>query len=308
MRVLSQEGAPPARRRGPARPQARRLLAALGADRAGPPRPARGRRAHRHARARDPGAVAAAGLLRRRAGPGLLDHAQGLRPARQGLRRGLQRHVPDRRRRRRTARRTCRRSSSSPTRSATTDGLASVSPPVPSPNGKVALIEARPATAPQDAATSQLIDTLRDDVVPQAVGRAARLRRRDHRDLRRLRRRADRQAAAVHRRDRPARLPAADDRLPQPADPADRGGDEPARRGRRVRRRHARLPGRVPRRAARGRDRADRGVPAGDDAGDPVRALDGLPGVPRQPHARGVGATPRTTATPCGSARPRPAA
>src|SRR3954469_19364736 len=40
-----------------------------------------------------------------------------------------------------------------------TEGLASVSPPVPSPNGRVALIVARPATAPQDAATSDLIDT-----------------------------------------------------------------------------------------------------------------------------------------------------
>jgi RND superfamily putative drug exporter len=51
-----------------------------------------------------------------------------------------------------------------------TDGLASVSPPVPSPNGKIALIEARPSTAPQDEATSRLIDTLRDDVVPKASG------------------------------------------------------------------------------------------------------------------------------------------
>jgi RND superfamily putative drug exporter len=50
-----------------------------------------------------------------------------------------------------------------------TDGLASVSPPVPSPNGRVALIEARPATAPQDAATSRLIGALRDDVVPKAA-------------------------------------------------------------------------------------------------------------------------------------------
>src|SRR3954452_14897754 len=49
-----------------------------------------------------------------------------------------------------------------------TDGLAAVSPPVPSPNGKIALIEARPATAPQDAATSRLIDTLRADVVLRA--------------------------------------------------------------------------------------------------------------------------------------------
>jgi putative drug exporter of the RND superfamily len=49
-----------------------------------------------------------------------------------------------------------------------TDGLASVSPPIQSPNGDVALIEARPTTAPQDAATSRLIDKLRDDVVPSA--------------------------------------------------------------------------------------------------------------------------------------------
>jgi RND superfamily putative drug exporter len=49
-----------------------------------------------------------------------------------------------------------------------TRGLAAVSPPVPSPNGRVALIEARPATAPQDAATSRLIDTLRGDVIPRA--------------------------------------------------------------------------------------------------------------------------------------------
>src|SRR3954449_1568700 len=51
-----------------------------------------------------------------------------------------------------------------------TEGLAAVGPPVPSPNGDIALIEARPATAPQDAATSRLIDTLRSDVVPRAAG------------------------------------------------------------------------------------------------------------------------------------------
>ncbi|MDA0159153.1 MMPL family transporter [Solirubrobacter ginsenosidimutans] len=49
-----------------------------------------------------------------------------------------------------------------------TAGLASVSPPVQSPNGKIALIEARPSTAPQDAATSRLIDTLRNDVIPKS--------------------------------------------------------------------------------------------------------------------------------------------
>jgi RND superfamily putative drug exporter len=50
-----------------------------------------------------------------------------------------------------------------------TEGVAAVGPPVPSPNGKVALIEARPESAPQDEATSKLIDTLRDDVVPNSA-------------------------------------------------------------------------------------------------------------------------------------------
>ena len=50
-----------------------------------------------------------------------------------------------------------------------TDGLAAVGTPVQSPNGKIALIEARPSTAPQDEATSELIKTLRDDTVPKAA-------------------------------------------------------------------------------------------------------------------------------------------
>jgi putative drug exporter of the RND superfamily len=54
-----------------------------------------------------------------------------------------------------------------------TSGLAAVSSPVPSPNGKIALIEARPSTAPQAAATSRLINTLRDEVVPRASGSLA---------------------------------------------------------------------------------------------------------------------------------------
>ncbi|MEA2312386.1 MAG: putative drug exporter of the superfamily, partial [Solirubrobacteraceae bacterium] len=45
--------------------------------------------------------------------------------------------------------------------------LASVSPPVPSPNGRIALIEAKPKTAPQDARTDQLVDDLRNTIVPQ---------------------------------------------------------------------------------------------------------------------------------------------
>ncbi len=51
----------------------------------------------------------------------------------------------------------------------TVPGVAAVGPPVPSPNGRIALIEVKAATAPQDAATSRLIDRLRGRVVPEAV-------------------------------------------------------------------------------------------------------------------------------------------
>src|SRR3954449_516134 len=47
--------------------------------------------------------------------------------------------------------------------------VAGGAPPARSPNGRIALIEARPATAPQDAATSRLIKTLRNDVIPRAA-------------------------------------------------------------------------------------------------------------------------------------------
>jgi RND superfamily putative drug exporter len=51
-----------------------------------------------------------------------------------------------------------------------TEGMAAVNPPVPSPNGKIALINAKPAYAPQSARTSELIDRLRTEVVPRASG------------------------------------------------------------------------------------------------------------------------------------------
>ncbi len=53
---------------------------------------------------------------------------------------------------------------------ADTPDIADVSPPVPSPDGAIALITARPATAPQDEATSLLIARLRTEVVPRASG------------------------------------------------------------------------------------------------------------------------------------------
>jgi putative drug exporter of the RND superfamily len=47
-------------------------------------------------------------------------------------------------------------------------GIAAVSPPVPGPKGDVALINVTPATAPQDEATSKLIERLRQEVIPRA--------------------------------------------------------------------------------------------------------------------------------------------
>ncbi|WP_084269493.1 MMPL family transporter [Patulibacter minatonensis] len=50
-----------------------------------------------------------------------------------------------------------------------TPGVASASPAVTSPDGEIATIGAVPTTAPQDQKTSDLLSTLRDDVLPQAT-------------------------------------------------------------------------------------------------------------------------------------------
>lgn len=51
-----------------------------------------------------------------------------------------------------------------------TPGVAAVGPPQLNPAGDTAVLTVVPTTAPQDAATSTLVDTLRDDVLPQAIG------------------------------------------------------------------------------------------------------------------------------------------
>jgi RND superfamily putative drug exporter len=48
-------------------------------------------------------------------------------------------------------------------------GVAAVSPPIPNPRGDTALITVYPTTSPQDAATSDLVKHLRDDVIPSAT-------------------------------------------------------------------------------------------------------------------------------------------
>jgi RND superfamily putative drug exporter len=50
-----------------------------------------------------------------------------------------------------------------------TPGVAAVSAPVPSPRGGAATITVTPTTAPQDERTSQLVQTLRTDVIPAAT-------------------------------------------------------------------------------------------------------------------------------------------
>jgi putative drug exporter of the RND superfamily len=52
---------------------------------------------------------------------------------------------------------------------ATTPGVAAVSEPLASPNGDAAVLTLTPSASPQDEATTQLLSTLRNDVVPRAL-------------------------------------------------------------------------------------------------------------------------------------------
>jgi RND superfamily putative drug exporter len=51
---------------------------------------------------------------------------------------------------------------------ARTEGVAGVGTPAPAPDGRVTVVQVIPDSAPQDEATDQLIDRLRDDVIPAA--------------------------------------------------------------------------------------------------------------------------------------------
>src|SRR3954452_13749601 len=50
-----------------------------------------------------------------------------------------------------------------------TPGVAFVSPPQPSPNGRAAILQLVPTTSPQDKATSDLLKTVRKQIIPQAT-------------------------------------------------------------------------------------------------------------------------------------------
>ncbi len=115
-----------------------------------------------------------------------------------------------------------------------TKGVVRVTTPITLPGKQgappVASADVYPQGSPQAASTSTLLTTLRNTVVPRAsagsgvhvlIGGQTAI-------FADFSQRALEQAAAVHRRRRAALLPAADGGLPQPGDPGDGGGDEPA--------------------------------------------------------------------------------
>ena len=120
------------------------------------------------------------------------------------------------------------------------------SPRRPGAARRSTLINVYPKSAPQDAATTDLIDHLRRQTIPAAVAGTGLtvLRGRHDRHLRRLRQRAVAEAAAVHRPRRGAVVPAPRGRLPEHRDPAHRRGHEPAVDRRRLRGSRRRLPAR----------------------------------------------------------------
>ena len=190
-------------------------------------------------------------------------------------------------------------------------GVASVREPQLNEDKTVAIVFVTPTSAPQDQATDDLVDRLRNDVVPAATdnepGRRVRLRAdggvQGHR-------RPDHAAAAavpaLHRRRHVHR---ARDGVPLDRRVADRGGHDDPLGVHRVRRAHPRGAGGPPPRPHGPRqNRADRDVRAADRVRDPVRPLDGLHGLPDEPHQGGARPRARRPATPSSTGSRRSAA
>ena len=165
--------------------------------------------------------------------------------------------------------------------------VASVAEPQFNDSKSVAIVFVTPDSAPQDEATANLVDRLRGDVVPAATegSPAFGLRVRPERGVHRHRRPhhgADADLPPLrHRR----HVPRARDGIPFDRRLAD-GGDHDDPVGiRRVRRADARDPGGLPHEphGAR-RRRPDRNVRAADRVRDPLRPVDGLHGLPHEPH------------------------
>ena len=174
---------------------------------------------------------------------------------------------------------------------ARTPGVASVTPAMTSPNGRVVVAVLYPATSPQAGQTVTLVNDLRGTLIPRAEqgtgldlhvgGETA-----TEIDFSRV---LTEQTAVLHRRRRPAVVPAPHGRVPEPADPAGGIGHEPAV--------HRSRPGGPecgvqlgvgrfgPRPVG---NRPDRRVHPGPDVLGAVRAVDRLRGVPRLPDPGGV--------------------
>ena len=221
--------------------------------------------------------------------------ARRLRPAERGVRHGLQRPVP-------ASPSTSRRAA--PTNQADldklqkaiagTDGVAQAAPAQPSEDGKMATIFAIPTTAPQDKATSELLDRLREETIPRRHrGHAARgqgLHRRRHAGLRGPLGQGRLAPAAVHLgRDRAERA-AADHGLPVALGPARVGAvfnllSVLAAYGVVVAVFQEGIGASLLGVDSR---RPDRVLHPGHAVRDPVRAEHGLQRLPAQPHPRGL--------------------
>ena len=135
-----------------------------------------------------------------------------------------------------------------------TPGVAEVGPIVASPGDGAAVFEVYPTTSPQSAETDELLNSLRDQVIPQTTaeseltvyvgGQTATAA--DFSSV------LSDALAALHRHRGRALAAAADGRLPQPADPGGRRADEPAVGRRRLRRDRGRVPVGLGRRPDRG--------------------------------------------------------
>ena len=170
-------------------------------------------------------------------------------------------------------------------------GVASVATPVTNEAGDLAIITVTPTTAPQDSRTDELLEHLREDTIPAAVAGTdveVSVTGSTALTVGRLVAAAAADAVVPRHRDR-AVVPGADDRVPLGARAAEGRVPQRARCRGGLRRHRRGLPvglGRKPDR--RPRDRADHAAGADADVRDPVRALDGLRGVPDEQGPRAV--------------------
>ena len=174
---------------------------------------------------------------------------------------------------------------------ANTRGVVKVTTPVTLPGKQGAPPVTRADVYPTELAPSGIDERPADNTAQhrrsacQRRNRPARPDRRADGHIRRLFLRPLEQAAAIHRRRGRPVLPAPNRGVPESCDSGDGGDHEHALRRRGLRRDHRRVPVRLARLIARRRPyRTDRGVHPGDDVRDPVRPLDGLRGLSREPN------------------------